>query len=385
MEQYPTTCETIVSDTASFLRQVEEFAGTDIKRAAEDWSMGQSPSESLYQKASQLGLTGIEVPCEYGGSGFSFSTKAKACAHLAQADFGFAMSVVNTHNVAKRLCISATPVVRDKYLPDLLSGNTSACTALTEPDTGSDFAAIRTRAKSTDTGWLLTGEKSWIVNARNAGLAIVFAQCNSQGDSDGIAAFLVDLTLCGVQQYPIDSAFSQTSIATGGFTLNNVEVAHDHLLLTPGTAFKSILKEINGARVYVAVMCNAMLDAAVQEACDYGASRRTFGKPLKDHESWHKIVTEAKLSLDESGSLSAEAIRLVDSDDNSQLAAINAKIAAVVTCQRHLPRLLHAMGAEGLRKHYCFTRHLAAVQMAELTDGATGLLRERANKLKEKL
>jgi len=372
------------TDEQAFITRVQSFAAATVHSSACDWSMGQSPSQALYQKAAEIGLTGIEVPTQLGGQGFSFKVKADACALLAGADFGFAMSIVNTHNVALRLCASASPEIRDKYLPDLLAGNLSACTALTEPSTGSDFAAIKTRATQTNNGWVVDGEKSWIVNARHAGLAIVFAQCADEGDSGGIAAFLIDLTLPGVQCYPIDTAFSQTSIGTGGIKLERVEVNSNHLLIAPGMAFKSILNEINGARVYVAAMANAMMSAALQELRAYGEHRYSFGKPLIEHESWLRTVTQAEAPLHESEALTAIACEQVNRGKDAQLAAIDAKISAVENCQQQLPLLLHAMGAEGLRPEYCFTRHLAAAQMASLTDGATSLLRERAIRLRRK-
>ena len=379
-----------MTDTATvdkgqtFLEQIRLFANAGVKPCTASWSMGESPSDSLFHRASELGITGIEVPCENGGQGHSFGVKALACEELAKVDFGFAMSLINTHNVAKRICISAPSAVRDRYLPALLAGQFSACTALTEPNTGSDLAAIETHASLTADGWVLNGEKSWIVNARHAGLAIVFAQCDEVGSSEGVAAFLVDLSLPGVKRYSIDSGFSQTSIGTGGFTLEQVFIDKEYLLLEKGLAFKSILNEINGARVYVAVMCNAMLGAALQEVRQYGERRHSFGKPLNAYESWRRTVTDAESDWYKSKTMADDAVLLVTGAQDAQLSAINAKITAVETCQQHLPLLLHLMGAEGLRPEYCFTRHLAAAQMAGLTDGATSLLRERAAKLQQK-
>jgi len=323
------------AEVQEFIAATKALADNEVSLAAADWSTGASPSENLYRKAAELGLTGIEVPKNLGGRGFDFDVKVAACEALASADFGFAMSLVNTHNVALRLCLSAAETVRDQYLPALLDGSMSACTALTEPAIGSDFGAITTHAHENKDGWALSGEKKWIVNARHAGLAIVFAQCLEPGNRDGIGAFVVDLHAPGVKRYAIDSAFSQTGIGTGGFTLDNTQIDSDHLLLAPGTAFKSILNEINGARTYVAAMCNAMLERALQEVRTYGEQRHTFGKPLSAHESWQQSVRNAEADLQ-----------------------------------------------KVLLANYCFTRHLAAAQIAGFTDGATNLLRDRAAMLK---
>lgn len=362
------------------LRAIAAFATERVAPAAVAWSMGEAPGPDLFAGAGRLGLTGLEVSAASGGRGTGFAVKVAACAQLAAADFGFAMSVVNTHNVARRIELSASPRLKARHLPDLLAGRVSACTALTEPGAGSDVPALSTRAERVADGWRLTGEKSWIINARHAGLCIVYARCIG-GDGDGIGAFLVDLTAPGVTRYPLDGPFAQTSMGTGGFTLDGVAVADDQLLLAPDIAFKAILSEINGARAYVAAMCCAMLAAAIRDVSEHGARRRTFGVPLEDHQDWRFAVARARVDLAAAQALVDQAVREAGDPKAAQLLAAAAKVHAVETCQHHLPRLLHAMGAEGLRPEHCLARHLGAVQSAALTDGTTAMLLERIARL----
>jgi alkylation response protein AidB-like acyl-CoA dehydrogenase len=335
----------------------------------------------MYRKAGELGLTGLEVPTAQGGSGFDYEVKAAACEVLAAADFGFAMSVVNTHNVALKLAQYASPTVQQRYLPALLRGEASACTALTERSSGSDFAAITMRATRCKDGWSLNGEKTWITNARHASVAIVYAQCGTPGERDGIGAFVVDLDAPGCTRKVRDAEFSLTSASTGDFTLMDVHVPEDHLLLAPGTAFKSILTEINGARVYVAAMCCGMLDAALATATAYGQTRHSFGKPLVGHQGWRFALAQAEADLAASRALVAAATAQIQSGANAQLLSAQAKIHAVQTCQSHLATALHAMGAEGLRREHCLSRHIGAAQIAALVDGATEMLLERVARL----
>ena len=365
------------------LSQVRVFVNEQVAPAAANWSMGAEPDPQLFSKAGTLNLMGIEVPADLGGLGLGFAVKARVCEIIAEADFGIAMALVNSHNVAARLCRTAPPNIRDKYLPGLLSGTLRGCTALTEPGAGSDFASITTQASKIDGGWCLNGEKAWIINARHARMSVVFAQCSEIGAMDGISAFAVDLTAPGVKRYAIDGAFQQTSIGTGGFTLDKVEIADDCQLVKPGKAFKTVLTEINGARAYVAAMCNAMLRAAITEAATYGARRTTFGALLKNHPSWQHALDTAQADLAVAEGLVARAVNDVDRGADAQLSAAEAKVECILICQRHLPTLLHAMGAEGLRPAYCFTRHLGAAQVAGFTDGATNMLRNRVAKLKQ--
>lgn len=367
--------------TQVFLDRVADFAADHIVPAAADWSMGKTPQPVIYEMSGQIGILGMQVPQAFGGQGLDFTTRAAACSILAQADFGFAMSLVNTHNIALRLSEIAPDTLRQRYIPNLLNGRISACTALTEPGTGSDFAAVTTQATKTENGWMLNGEKTWIINGRHAGLSIVYAQCRTIGDAGGIGAFLVDLNAKGVTRYAIDAGFAQTSMGTGGFTLQDVEVAQDAMLIAPGTAFKAILTEINGARTYVAAMCNGMVGQAIGDVAAYGAHRDSFGKPLNAIPSWQAALSVAEAALNTSKTRTAQAIDLVNTGRDAQLTAAQAKIEAVTCAQRQLPELLQLMGAEGLRPEHSFTRHIAAAQIAGFTDGATNILKDRVARL----
>lgn len=367
--------------TQAFLDKVTRFSTDEIAPAAAGWSMGTSPETAIFRRAGMLGILGMEVPKAFGGEGMDFTTRASACSILAGADFGFAMSLVNTHNIALRLTQIAPDTLYKRFGPALLSGELSACTALTEPNTGSDFSAVTTMATQTDKGWVLNGEKTWIINGRHAGLSIVYAQSSTLGDSSGIGAFLVDLNTTGVTRYAIDAGFAQTSMGTGGFVLQDVTVDHDALLIKPGTAFKAILTEINGARTYVAAMCNGMMRRAINDVTDYGANRQSFGKCLDTIPSWQVNLSNAESALDASEALASQAIELVNTGADAQLSAAQAKIAAVACAQTHLPKLLQLMGAEGLRPQHPFTRHIAAAQIAGFTDGATNILKDRVARL----
>lgn len=364
------------------LAAAQAFAREDVAPVAAGWSMGAAPDPALMERAGALGLLAVEVPAEAGGLGLGFAVKARTAQAIAALDFGIAMSIVNTQNVAIRLVKSAPRTVWERHLPDLLAGRATACTALTEPGTGSDFAAVATRARRlTDGGWKLDGEKSWIINARHAAVTIVYAQCGEPGDRNGIAAFVIPLDTPGCSRYAIDVPFSQTSLGTGGVRFEGATLSSDHLLFAPGEAFGAILDEINGARAYVAAMCCGMLEAAIAEAAAYGETRQSFGRPLSGHQAWRLALARAGVDLAAASALTDRAVAAVDEGAPAQLLAAHAKLAAVEACRRHLPDLMHLMGAEGLRAERCFSRHLAAAEIAALTDGSTEMLLERAHRL----
>jgi len=363
--------------TERFLAEVRAFARDVVAREAVGWARGKAADPAILARAAEIGLTRIEVPAALGGLALGFRAKVEACAILAAVDFGFAMALVNTHNVAKRIAISAPADLASSLLPDLLAGRASACTALTEPGAGSDAAAMQCRAEQVPGGWLLDGEKCWIVNARHARHSIVYAQCAQSGQASGIAAFLVDLTDPACTRYAIDSAISQASIGTGGFRLARCFVPDNRVLLPAGTAFRAILAEINGARIYVAAMTCAMVSAALRIVQAYGESRHTFGKPLNQHGSWRERVAESATVLAAAWSLVDTAIAAAEAGGDVRHLAAAAKVNAVALAQRELPALFHAMGAEALREIYPFARHIGSAQLAALTDGSTAMLLDR--------
>ncbi|MCX7308808.1 MAG: acyl-CoA/acyl-ACP dehydrogenase, partial [Afipia sp.] len=320
------------------------------------WNSDQHLPRDAFSKAAAIGLTAIDVPSDLGGMGCSFSTKAKIAEMLAQADFGFSMAVINTQNVARKIADHPSLRVMTSYLPGLMSGERIGCTALTETGAGSDFAKIVTRAEQRGDGWILNGEKVWI-------------------------AFLVDGRRSEFERGPEISPIGLHTIGSGSFRLNNYEASNDDIVGAPGAAFKSIMNEINGARIYVAAMCCGMMQSAIDFVGSYGTSRQSFGRSLADHQGWRWTLAEAAASLAASQALVAAAASAMDAGEDVQLIAAQTKIVATRMVERHLPAVIHAMGAEGLKQDHFLGRHLVGASVCGLVDGSTAMLLERVAKL----
>ena len=330
--------------------------------------------------AAGFGLTGVQVALEHGGFGAPYSIKAKLAQRLAGVDFGVSMAVINSQNVADHVSRWLPSAVSKRWVPGLLSGDLIGCTALTEPGAGSDFSAITTLAVKTRDGWRLQGEKAWIINAKIADVFLVYAQTQPGAGAAGIAAFVVEAKRKGFER----SGDAFTSVAafssTAGFRLQGYVARDDEVLHAPGLAFKRALESINGARVYVAAMCVGMLEESLRIAKAYGQRRQNFGQVLEQHQGWRWALAEAAVDLEAARALVQCAAQAIDEGGQSQDLAAKAKVFATRAAQRHLPALLHAMGAEGLRDSYPLMRHVAAAQVATLVDGSTEMLLERISK-----
>ncbi len=365
----------------ALIAATKRFADDYVGPQAAAWTNNQDISREAFLKAASIGLTSIEIPEHLGGMGCSFSTKSKIAEVLAYADFGFSMAVINTQNVALKLASHPSLLIVTQYLPELVSGNRIGCTALTEASAGSDFARIVMLAERSADGWILNGEKSWITNAAQADTVILYAQTGEPGDIAGIAAFLVDGRREGFDRQPPTYPMGLSSIGSGGFRLKDYRAGHDEIVGAPGSAFKLIMKEINGARIYVASMCCGMLQSALDLAGNYGAIRQTFGQPLDGRQGWRWVLAEAASSLAATRALVNAASSSMDAGDDVQLIAAQTKIVATRMVERHLPAVIHAMGAEGLKQEHPLGRHLIAAGICGLVDGSTEMLLERVAKL----
>jgi alkylation response protein AidB-like acyl-CoA dehydrogenase len=366
---------------AALLERAQAFAREVVAPAAPRWEHERRIGLEAIGAAAAAGLTAIELPEAWGGLGLRFSCKAAATERLAAADFGFAMSLVNTANVAVKLAREAKESVARRWVADLVAGRRIGCTALTEPGAGSDFAAIRTSATRVAGGWRLDGEKAWITNAAVADVVIAYAQTDPGARAAGIAAFVVDAARSGFVRAPAFALAGQHTIGTGGFRLDGYLAADDELLQPPGQAFKAALRSINGARTYIAAMCNGMVGEGLRIAARYGAERHTFGRPLADHQGWRWRLAEADTDLAAGRSLVDAAAACVDSGADAQLAAARAKLFCTRMAERHLAALAQAMGAEGLRESHPFGRHGVGARVASFVDGSTEMLLERISAL----
>ena len=362
---------------AALVGLAAELARDLVGPQAAQWERERRIGHEALQAAAALGLTRLQVPVASGGLGASFACKAALAEVLAGADFGFTMSWLNTHNVAAKLARDAPAALASRYLPDLIAARRLGCTALTEPGAGSDFGAISTLATRRDGGWRVEGAKAWITNAAEADVVVLYAQTEPGSGGRGIACFVVDGQRAGFMREPAFALGGQHSIGAGGFRLDGYLADDAEMLHPPGQAFKAALVSINGARTYIAAMCCGMVAEALRVALAYGGQRHSFGQPLAGHQGWRWRLAESASELAACRWMVAQAARQIDAGQDAQLIAAQAKLLATRLADRQLPLLLQAMGAEGLREHHPFARHLMGARVAGFVDGSTEMLLER--------
>ncbi|MBC8368129.1 acyl-CoA dehydrogenase family protein, partial [bacterium] len=264
-----------LSEEQNILREmVRDFARKEIEPiAAESDQAHRFPSDTL-KKAAALGLMGVTVPPEYGGSGMDFLSYilvleeiAKSCASTAVV-----LSVHNTLGCGTILKFG-NEEQKKRWLPLAASGEALGAYLLTEPGAGSDAASLTCRAEKVEGGWKVTGSKAFITNAGYASFGILYARSNLKGKSRGISAFILDMKAMGVQIGPEEAKMGLNASSTVMVNLEDVFIPEDSLLGEEGRGFSMALDMLNYGRIGIAAQALGMAEAALQESLKYSRER----------------------------------------------------------------------------------------------------------------
>ena len=359
---------------AAVVGAARAFAREVIEPNASAWDeAGRVPGEA-FREAAGRGLCGLTVPEAFGGHGLSMPAMALAVEAFASACMASAFSFVVHNNLARNLSRNGTAEQQSRWLPPLIAGERIGAFLLTEPQGGSDAAAITTAARRDGNGWRLDGAKAWVSNGASADLLSVYAQTDPAGGWRGIACFIVEAGAPGVVREPAYRLLGGHALGAGGFRFEGCRVGEDDVLLGPGDGFKAAMAGIDFARVNVAAMCCGMLGRSLDTALSFAAGRRSFGRATLEHQGLQWLLADVATDLEAARLLTAHAAALLDGGGgggNHTLAAAHAKKFASRAALARIGDCMQAMGAPGLRTDHPLARHLACAKMAQYLDGTT--------------
>jgi alkylation response protein AidB-like acyl-CoA dehydrogenase len=358
------------------LPAVTAFCDQIIAPFAEQAAHAKQPMQkSIVREWAKLGMTGLQTPVELGGLGGSYFAKIRVAQELARRSFACAFSLNNIQSLVWMIATRASQQVRSSYLAGMLSGDLVAAIALTEPGGGSDLAAVTTTAHKVVGGWRLTGQKAWVTNATICDLMVIAAQ-TATGTS-GIGRFVVDMKAEGIAVEPAYDVTTGHPIGLGGVRLDHVFVSDACLLDTPGQGFKATMANINGARVHVAAMCVATLEASLAIAIRFCSRRQAFGKTLLEHQGLRWKLADVASQLEAANLLVYRASELIERDEDATLAASHAKKFAASIAVSGVASCMQAMGAQAVLAPSPLARHLAELKLAGYADGTSEMQEER--------
>jgi len=356
------------------LRQkARDFARTHIAPNAEAWEAARSYPRDVVRLASQE-FGGFLVAKEHGGKGYAPTDFLMMVEEFAKADIGFTLAFVVHHHVGLVTSLSGNAALRDRLLPDLISGDKIGAFCLTEPRAGSDAAGVETRASGDVDGLSLSGRKSWVTSGAVADVLAVFAKTDQEAGARGIGCFAVDGVARGVTRGACYDLIAGHVAQVCDISFDKVALGEADTLFPAGQGFATAMGALDVARLGIAAMCTGAMTSALETALAHASNRRMFGATTLDQQGIQWAFAEHLTELEASRSLMFQTARLFEAEKPATLAAAHTKKYANRAANEGLGWAMRAMGAEGSRRRNPLARQHGAAQLLFNTDGTPEIM-----------
>jgi len=342
--------------------------------AARDVS-GEFPLAELAE-LGRLGLLGIAVPEHLGGSGAGVVAYSLVMQELARTDASVAVATSVTNMVAELIATRGSPALAAAWVPRLVSGELVAgAFALSEPDAGSDPAAMRTVATRSSTGWRLSGTKQWITCGDRAGCMVVWAVTEPRAGHKGITAFVVSGQAPGITVTRLEDKLGLRGSSTAQLSFDNVEIGDDAVLGAPGGGFALAMIALDGGRIGIASQAIGIARGALEAALRYAGERQTFGQPIIKHQAIGGMLADAATWLDAATLLTLRAAHLKETRQLFSQQAAMAKLFASEHAWKICDIALQVHGGYGYVRDFPVERALRDVRVTRIYEGTSEIQR----------
>jgi len=352
------------------------FVAEHVAPHARAWEReGEYPDETLTLLGAQ-GFLGALVPEEYGGSDGSYLSLAIILEELARGDGGLALAV-EAHNAlaSRHVLMAGTKAQKARFLPPLARGEHLGCWCLTEPDAGTDAAALQTTATSDGNGWVLNGSKQFITNGRRAGTYVVMARTAPEKGRHGISAFILERDTPGLTTGAPEDKLGMRSSDTVTVHLEDVRVPGSQLLGTPGRAFDDAKEVLEGGRIMISAVSLGLAGAAVDRSVAYANERQAFGKPILEHQLIGSKLADMVAQLEAARLLVYRSATRLDEGRETSLDSAVTKLFSSEMATRVCMDAIQVHGGYGYLKDYDVERYMRDAKLCEIGEGTSEILR----------
>jgi alkylation response protein AidB-like acyl-CoA dehydrogenase len=322
-----------------------------------------------------MGLYGIAVPEQWGGAGLDYTAMAIACEEIAAGDCATATIVAVNNLVAGILNGYGSDEQKRRYLRPLAKGELLGAFALTEPQVGSDAAAITTRAERKDGHYVLNGVKQFITSGKNADIAVVFAVTDKGAGKKGISAFLVPTKTPGWVVAHIEDKLGQRASDTAQIALENCKVPADHLLAQEGVGYRIALANLESGRINVAAQSTGVARTALEAALAYAKERKSMGKSLIEHQAINFRLADMATQLEAARQLYLYAAALRSEGKPCIREASMAKLFASEMAEKVCSDAIQIHGGYGYVTDFPVERLWRDVRVTQIYEGASDIQR----------
>ncbi|HEY3129972.1 MAG TPA: acyl-CoA dehydrogenase [Acidobacteriota bacterium] len=364
-----------------FQENVRQFAVRQVKPLVDKMDREGIFDSGLISQFFELGLMGVEIPEQYGGSGGSFFMSILAVEELSSIDAsaGVVVDVQNTL-VNNALLRWGNEAQKQKYLPRL-AADTVGAYALSEPGSGSDAFALQTRAVQSGDHYVLNGRKLWITNAKEAGLFILFANANPELGHKGITAFLIEKDFPGFTVGKKEDKLGIRASSTCELLLENCGVPKENVLGEVGKGYKVSIETLNEGRIGIGAQMIGLSRGALQAALTYSKEREQFGQPVSKFQALRFQLAEMATELEAARLMVYNAARLRDCEKSFAKEAAMAKLFTSQVAERVTSAALEIYGGYGYTKDYPVEKFYRDAKIGKIYEGTSNMQLQTIAKL----
>ncbi|MCQ4261313.1 acyl-CoA dehydrogenase [Stutzerimonas stutzeri] len=353
-----------------------DFARREITPHAQAWEKAGWIDDVLVAQMGELGLLGMVVPEEWGGSYIDYVAYALAVEEISAGD-GATGALMSIHN-----SVGCGPVLnygsqaqKDEWLAELASGRAIGCFALTEPQAGSEAHNLRTRAELVDGQWVLNGSKQFCSNAKRAKLAIVFAVTDPDLGKKGLSAFLVPTDTPGFAVERSEHKMGIRASDTCAVSLSDCRIPEANLLGERGKGLAIALSNLEGGRIGIGAQALGIARAAFEAALLYARERVQFGKPIAEHQSIANMLADMQTQLNAARLLILHAARLKSAGLPCLSEASQAKLFASEMAEKVCSQAVQIHGGYGYLEDYPVERYYRDARITQIYEGSSEIQR----------
>jgi alkylation response protein AidB-like acyl-CoA dehydrogenase len=362
---------TLTADQELLRSTVADFVEREVVPNRVEWDRAEQVDRSIIGRLGALGLLGVTIPEEYGGTPADYRSYCLLMEELGRGDSSVRGIVsVSLGLFGKTVFAEGSDEQRRRWLPGITAGTSLGCYALTEPGVGSDAGHLTTRAERDGDEWVITGEKVFITNGTWADLALVFARSGGEG-SRGITAFVVPTDSPGFSRTEIKGKLGLRGQATASLHLDRVRVPDENRLGDEGRGFNVAMGALNRGRMSLAAGCVGVCRGCLEESVKYAKEREQFGKPIAAHQLIQEMIADIAVETDAARALTWVVADLADAGESIALAASKAKYFASEAAVRCANRALQVFGGYGYIDEYPVGKYLRDARVTTLYEGTS--------------
>ena len=327
-------------------------------------------------KLAELGLMGVTVPSEYGGSAFGYIPYAVVIEELARVDGSMAL-VVAAHNslCANHILLAGSEQQKKKYLVPLAQGEKLGCWSLTEPGAGSDAGGTRTVARLVGNSWVLNGSKTFTTNAHYADVCVAMAVTDKQKGKHGISAFIIENGTPGFRHGKTEDKLGMRASNTGEIIFEDCRIPEENCLGEKGQGFVDSLRVLDGGRISIAALSVGIAQGAFEASLNYSRERQQFGRPIAGFQAIRFKLADMATEIDAARLLTWRAAALATQGKRVTRESSIAKLFASEVAVRVAGEAVQIHGGYGFIKDYPVEKFYRDVKLCTIGEGTSEIQR----------